>query len=104
MCRDSTRQGSLYRVPLLFALLLLIVDCGETAAAQTGTANHLQSSPDDLPPSSDAVRLPMNVERQTGDLDEKVKRGSIRALVVLDPISFFYDGGVPRGLMYEALV
>jgi membrane-bound lytic murein transglycosylase MltF len=49
------------------------------------------------------VRLPLNIERHTGDLDEMVKRGAIRALVILNPIGFFYDSGVPRGVMYEAL-
>ena len=32
-----------------------------------------------------------------------VKRRNIRALVLLGPISFFYDKGHPRGVMYEAL-
>jgi membrane-bound lytic murein transglycosylase MltF len=31
------------------------------------------------------------------------KNRNIRALVVLSPISFFYDKGQPRGVMYEAL-
>ncbi len=32
-----------------------------------------------------------------------VKRRTIRALVLISPISFFYDKGHPRGVMYEAL-
>jgi hypothetical protein len=32
-----------------------------------------------------------------------VKRRTIRALVIIDPIGFFYDGGLPGGAMYEAL-
>ena len=32
-----------------------------------------------------------------------VRRRNIRALVLLNPIGFFYDNGLPRGLMYEAL-
>ncbi len=32
-----------------------------------------------------------------------VKRRNIRALVLLNPISFFYDQGRPKGIMYEAL-
>ena len=32
-----------------------------------------------------------------------VKRRQIRALVILNPIGFFYDKGQPRGAMYEAL-
>ena len=32
-----------------------------------------------------------------------VKSRNIRALVLLNPIGFFYDKGQPRGVMYEAL-
>ena len=32
-----------------------------------------------------------------------VKRKEIRALVILNPIGFFYDNGLPKGAMYEAL-
>src|SRR5262245_66659000 len=49
------------------------------------------------------VKLPVSFARQTGDLDEMIKRRTIRALVVINPIGFFYDGGLPRGVMYEAL-
>ena len=53
--------------------------------------------------TSDAVVLPLNFERHTGDLPEMVKRRTIRALVILNPISFFYDNGLPQGITYEAL-
>jgi membrane-bound lytic murein transglycosylase MltF len=39
----------------------------------------------------------------TDDLDGMVKRGTIRALVLTDPIGFFYVDGQPMGVMYEAL-
>ena len=32
-----------------------------------------------------------------------VKRGNIRALVMINPIGFFYDNGQPMGIMYDAL-
>ena len=32
-----------------------------------------------------------------------IKRRTVRALVIIDPIGFFYDGGLPGGAMYEAL-
>jgi ABC-type amino acid transport substrate-binding protein len=38
----------------------------------------------------------------TDDLDATVKRGNIRALVMINPIGFFYDGQ-PMGIMYDAL-
>src|SRR5262245_56017768 len=61
------------------------------------------SALDDPPPPSADVSLPLNFERHTGDLDEMVKRRTIRALVILDPLGFFYDEGSPKGPMYEAL-
>jgi membrane-bound lytic murein transglycosylase MltF len=47
--------------------------------------------------------LPTNFERHTGDLDEMEKRRNIRALVILNPIGFFYQKGIPKGAIYEAL-
>jgi len=32
-----------------------------------------------------------------------VKRRNIRALLIINPIGFFYDKGQPHGVMYEAL-
>ena len=50
-----------------------------------------------------AVGLPLNFERQTGDLDAMVKRGSIRALVLYSRSGFFYVNGLPEGIYYEAM-
>ena len=47
--------------------------------------------------------LPIDFERHTGDLDDMVKSGSIRALVLYSRSSFFYVDGRPQGLNYEAL-
>jgi membrane-bound lytic murein transglycosylase MltF len=55
-------------------------------------------------PPDTVIQLPLNFERYTGDLDEMVKRRTIRAIVLLDPIGFFYIDGSPRGAMYEALM
>jgi hypothetical protein len=60
------------------------------------------SSPDEPPPTSSALVLPVNIDRHTGDLDEILKRRNLRALVLPNPIGFFCDQGQPRGLMYEA--
>ena len=43
--------------------------------------------------------LPVNFERHTGDLDEMVKRGSIRALVFYSRSGFFYVNGQPAGVV-----
>jgi ABC-type amino acid transport substrate-binding protein len=49
------------------------------------------------------LSLPVNFPRQTGDLDEMIKRRNIRVLVLINPIGFFYQNGRPKGANYEAL-
>jgi membrane-bound lytic murein transglycosylase MltF len=39
----------------------------------------------------------------TDDLDGMIKRRNIRALVMINPIGFFYDHGHPMGAIYEAM-
>jgi membrane-bound lytic murein transglycosylase MltF len=50
-----------------------------------------------------ALALPLSFQRRTADLDVMLKDRNIRALVLINPISFFYDKGQPRGITYEAL-
>lgn len=47
--------------------------------------------------------LPTSFGRRTGDLDEMLKERRIRALVVINPIGFFYSHGKPKGMTYEML-
>lgn len=95
----------LVSVLALFALLL--VACSKKAASPASVehAVHTQPiySPDEPPPPLKGIALPKSFGRDTGDLDVMVKRRNIRALLILNPISFFYDKGKPRGVMYEAL-
>ena len=78
----------------------------ETSADEMGS--------DLIPPediSSQTVRdvklgslvLPTSFGRRTGDLDEMLKERRIRALVVVNPIGFFYSHGKPKGMTYEML-
>jgi membrane-bound lytic murein transglycosylase MltF len=60
-------------------------------------------SPDEIPAPSGEITLPTAFGRRTGDLDEMVKGRNIRALVLINPISFFYDKGHPKGITYEGL-
>ena len=53
--------------------------------------------------NSGPLLLPTNFGRQTGDLDEMLKSRNIRALVMINPVSFFYSHGRPRGMLYEEL-
>ena len=52
--------------------------------------------------STDSLELPINFERQVGDLDRMVKHHQIRVLVVPSRSGFFYDKGQPHGIFYEA--
>ena len=62
------------------------------------------SPPTQTPPAeSSSAGLPLNFQRQTGDLDAMVKRGSIRALVLYSRSGFFYVDGQPEGIYYQAL-
>src|SRR5271157_6231257 len=73
----------------------------QTAAAPTAGPI---SSPDEPPAAAaNGIDFPKAFGRRKGDLDEMAKNRNIRALVILNPISFFYDKGQPRGVMYEAL-
>src|SRR5689334_13541753 len=63
-----------------------------------------QISADGLPTAhSDVISLPMGFTRDTGDLDAMVKRRRIRALIILNPVGFFYTQGKPQGVVYETL-
>jgi membrane-bound lytic murein transglycosylase MltF len=93
--------------------LFLLVACGKKETAPPAAKEQAQqlatpaaapaASPDDLPAPSSDVKLPTAFGRRTGDLDEMAKNRNIRALVLINPISFFYDKGHPRGITYEAL-
>ena len=97
--------------PLLALLFLTPSSRVEALSAQPDATDKSPAVPtvknqvthDDSLPPSDRVLLPVKFDRRLGDLDDMVRRGTIRALVVLDPIGFFYDGGLPKGLMYELL-
>jgi membrane-bound lytic murein transglycosylase MltF len=66
-------------------------------------AQQSQPTQNQTPAHALDLGLPLNFQRHTGDLDDMVKRGSIRALVLYSRSSFFYVDGRPQGLNYEAL-
>ena len=57
----------------------------------------------DKPPKTSILVMGAPYGIHTDDLDAMVKRGNIRALVLINPIGFFYDDGQPMGIMYDAL-
>lgn len=54
-------------------------------------------------PTATAANLWAPFGLHTDDLNAMVKRRNIRALVLINPIGFFYDYGKPMGIMYQAL-
>src|SRR3974390_2739881 len=72
--------------------------CGSEAPRQATPPSSSQAKAD-VPGTS----LPAPYGRHTDDFDAMVKRGNIRALVLINPIGFFYDNGKPMGIMYDAL-
>lgn len=107
----SFRLSPVYRFGL--AVLVMLAACGKqpaTAPVNEQAQQHPTPAPppsissDGLPAApSGTVSLPMGFIRDTGDLDAMMKRRQMRALVVLNPVGFFYDKGQPRGAMYETL-
>jgi membrane-bound lytic murein transglycosylase MltF len=110
MSKGPVSSLSCFFVLPLSALLLLSA-CRKQAVAPSNSEQVQQPavaspliSADGLPAApSKVVALPIGLTRDTGDLDSMVKRRQIRALVILNPIGFFYDKGLPKGAMYETL-
>ena len=87
----------------LMKRISLVSLCFVLASAMLAFARQSQSPKDKPAAQSGVSGLPLNFERHTGDLDEMVKRGSIRALVLYSRSGFFYVDGKPEGISYEAL-
>jgi membrane-bound lytic murein transglycosylase MltF len=92
--------------------LLAPIGCRSKEAAQKTTApgaNKENGSPVNGANASSAASTPAVAGppapfgRHTEDFDGMVKRRNIRALVILNPIGFFYSNGRPMGAVYEAL-
>jgi membrane-bound lytic murein transglycosylase MltF len=111
MFSTSTWFGRAVLLAFATSVLSILVSCGKKPtipasaepSPQPAALAQPTSSPDEPPGPSNGLVLPASFERHTGDLDEMVKRRNIRALVILNPISFFYDKGQPEGVTYEAL-
>jgi len=105
---------------LLFMLAALLVGfcaCNRkqgptTAADETKPVNPHLAEENIVPPEAisasaetrpGTLTLPVSMRRRTGDLDQMLKERNIRALVLINPIGFFYQNGKPRGITYEAL-
>jgi membrane-bound lytic murein transglycosylase MltF len=86
---------------LSLVALLLLIGCNSERGSSPATKQEAKAGA--APSSSNTLLLPANFARHTGDLDDMAKRRTIRALVLLNPIGFFYQSGHPRGVMCESL-
>ena len=107
-------QPSNVRTALFLTCLaasFLLGGCGKkpTLQEQAAPATGAASQPTAAQPASQQkaskapVNLPAPFGRSTDDLDAMLKRRNIRAIVLMNPIGFFYSQGHPMGINYEAL-
>ena len=71
---------------------------------QSVTAQPERMADEEPAPEIDPTVLDrLRTEKWSGDLDGLIQRRYIRALVLYNKTSFFYDGPQPRGVSYESL-
>jgi membrane-bound lytic murein transglycosylase MltF len=78
----------------------------ETLLKPAGSDESTSLFPDEYRPTGPqrhTLVLPTTFGRRTGDLDQMIRRRAIRALVIINPIGFFYISGRPQGFQFEAL-
>ena len=98
-------------VCLVSATAFLLAGCGKKPAPQeTNTPSSSTESaqktatPSPAPEQVDVnMKLPTPFGLHTDDLEAMLKGRNIRALVIVNPIEFFYSGGQPQGITYESL-
>src|SRR3974377_149350 len=110
LCSDRSRV-LLFSIVLGFVASLVacsskpeaVVPKSAQSVPSTMPAPSLQSADADAAQQRTALALPRNFGRATGDWDEIVKRGYVRALVVYNRGGFYYDNGRPRGMVGDAM-
>lgn len=113
MVRHVTSPAASFRSPKLPAALLVvstlsfvlfpILSCGKKETKETPAKPQPASVSEQPAAPAPTAKFGPVFARRTGDLDEMVKRRNIRAIVLINPIEFFYSNGQPMGAMYEAL-
>jgi hypothetical protein len=83
--------------------LVLVIGSITTTAVAAGTLPATAFVSRENPSTTTAGNLWAPYGIHTDDLGAMVKRRNIRALVLINPIGFFYDNGHPMGIMYDAL-
>jgi membrane-bound lytic murein transglycosylase MltF len=82
-------------------LSLCVLAIALATPARTASSEHAGTTAQESP--AGAAALPEPYGRHTDDLGGMLRRQTIRALVLINPIGFFYDNGQPMGINYEAL-
>jgi membrane-bound lytic murein transglycosylase MltF len=105
---QMTGSSGIARCILLLGCLAAFVFGGRSkkATASEGSWQAKTAVQQAAAPAANAqapITVPAPYGRHTDDLDGMLKRQNIRALVVPNPIAFFYDKGQPMGVTYEAL-
>ena len=92
------------------AALLLVACSKKQAPAESATPSpaadttEKAAAPAAAQQTADAnMKLPAPFGRRTDDLAAMLKGRNIRALVIINPVDFFYSSGHPMGVTYEAL-
>ena len=104
----SLKNGNAHLAAFLFIATSFLTSCTQVEKSAIETNQPSAAPVDSVPPEPEPVydveflnRL--RTEKWKGDVDELVQRRFIRALVLYNKTSFFYDGPQPRGISYEAL-
>jgi membrane-bound lytic murein transglycosylase MltF len=102
---DWRRSWQLRRLlTLLAAAWLALVGCRKQQTTAPAPEAPRPLLPDEYGATDHRpLSLPSNWGKRTGDLDEMVRARAIRALVILDPIGFFFLSGRPHGIQFESL-
>lgn len=79
-------------------MAVLLASCNKKNTNDTATPAANQENK-----STVAHNFPAPFGHSTDDLEGMLKRRTIRALVVMNPIGFFYANGHPMGAIYEAM-
>ena len=88
-------------LPLFLILLFIISSCKEKHSIESRNSESSEQLQELVFDEADEL-LGLS-EQWTGDLDEMIERGRIRALVPYNRTSYFIDGAKRGGITYEAL-
>ncbi len=98
--RSARFVGALAAITTITLVLLLLLSCSKKEAPMPQPQ---PTSSSEQPSVTATAKFGPIFARRTGDLDEMVRRRNIRAIVLINPVGFFYSNGQPMGAMYEAL-